>query len=114
MRGLIMTTFIHGGHRLRRGFTHVELLVVIVIIGVLIGLLLPALQVARESAQRTACSNNLKQWGIATHTFHDVNKKFPYSVSRSNPTGYEGMGRPDERSSIRQLSCSPSRPGGGI
>lgn len=55
-----MTTFTHGGHRLRLGFTLVELLVVIAIIGILIGLLLPAVQAARESARRTVCGNNLK------------------------------------------------------
>lgn len=66
---------------LRRGFTLLELLIVIAIISLLIALSIPAIQAARESSRRTACTNNLRQYGVAMYAFESANGRFPSGLT---------------------------------
>jgi prepilin-type N-terminal cleavage/methylation domain-containing protein/prepilin-type processing-associated H-X9-DG protein len=79
--------------KFRCGFTIVELLVVIAVIGVLIGLLLPAVLAANAAAHRMSCQNKLKQIGLALHHYHDAHNAFPPGLT-GPPTVHNNNNNP--------------------
>ena len=86
----------HGSTRPRQGFTLVEILVAITLIGVLVALLLPAVQSAREAARRAGCTNNLRQIGLALHSYHSALGCLPPGRLRTQ----------DPRETTPGISCS--------
>ena len=69
------------------GFSVVELLAVIAITAILVAILLPAIQSTREAARRLQCQNNLRQLGLAAHSFHESHKRFPPGFLGRSPVG---------------------------
>jgi len=87
----------HGGELTRRGFSLVELLVVIVIIAVLIAMLLPAVQSGREAARRMKCRNNLRQIALAYRSHQATHEFFP-----TGGWGWRWVGDPDRQFGLQQ------------
>ena len=99
------------------GFTLVELLAVIAIIGTLVGLLLPAVQAARESARLSSCSNNLKQLGTAVHSHESARRVLPYGrggyTESCNVAGYYWDSNPGGSGASTTLANGSTYPAPG-
>ena len=76
----------------RFGFTLVELLVVVAIIGILAALLLPAVQLVRESARRAACQSQIRQIAVALEHYHSQHGRFPYGWNDEQGNNRSGWG----------------------
>lgn len=99
---MIQRKLTHSARKYRGGFSLVELLVVISIIGILMALLLPAVQSVRAAARRTQCRNNLRQIAIGIHNFEAAQRHYP-----GNGWGFRWIGDPDR-------GVGPKQPGGWI
>lgn len=96
------------------GFTLVELLVVVALIGVLMGLLLPAMQAARESARRSQCQNNLKQIALGVLYYEASNRRLPAAAVVSeayNPATCSGCWNPWAEARLSLFSPAGSKHG---
>jgi prepilin-type N-terminal cleavage/methylation domain-containing protein len=108
--------------RSRKGFTLIELLVVIAIIAVLIALLVPAVQIVRESANKTQCQNNMHQLGVAMHNYQNDNKYFPVEtrqtactvswITQLLPYFEQSTAKPGDGIAILSCPTRGNRPGG--